>query len=338
MHVIAVLPVEGPPGGLLVHERLGQAVARAKLHRAVLGMARVVDVQRLAQVVVLQVAAALGVQQDAAFATRGFGDQDAGAGQAGGVVLNELHVLQRHARAVGQGQAVAGFDGAVGCEREDAAEPAGADDDGVGAHDVQVARAQFQRDAALAAPVGREQAGGEELVVARDLAELQRGLEERVQDMKARLIRGVPGALDLHAAERPDRHVPGIFPAPGTAPVLQLNKFARGLVHEHLHGVLVGQPVGAADGVVDVMFAGVVSFDHSGHAPLGSHSVAAHGVDLGHQADGEVGVGFDDGHGGAQSGAAGPDDDDVVADFVHESDLREARRGPQLNGPAPPIR
>ena len=45
------------------------------------------------QVVVLQVAPVLVVEQDAAFAARGFGDQDAGARQAGGVVLDELHVL-----------------------------------------------------------------------------------------------------------------------------------------------------------------------------------------------------------------------------------------------------
>ena len=113
----------------------------AQLHGAVLGVPRVIDVQRLAQVVVLQVAPALAVEQDAAFAAGGFRDQDAGAGQAGGVVLHELHVLERHAGAVGQGQAVAGLDGAVGGEGEDPAEPAGADDDGVGAQHVQLAGA-----------------------------------------------------------------------------------------------------------------------------------------------------------------------------------------------------
>ena len=144
-----------------MHERLRQAVTRAELHGAVLGVPRVIDIQRLAQVVVLQVSAALVVEQDAAFAAGGFRDQDAGAGQAGGVVLHELHVLQRHAGPVGQGQAVAGLDGAVGGEREDPPEPTGADDDGVRTHDVQLTGAQLQGHAALAAAVRRDQAGGE---------------------------------------------------------------------------------------------------------------------------------------------------------------------------------
>ena len=39
----------------------------------------------------------LGVAQDAALAARGLGEQDAQAGQAGRVELEELHVLEREA-------------------------------------------------------------------------------------------------------------------------------------------------------------------------------------------------------------------------------------------------
>jgi hypothetical protein len=70
--------------------------------------------------VVLQEAAAVLVQQHAALAAAGLGEQRAGAGQAGRVVLHELHVLQRHAGAVGERHAVARLDRAVGGERENA--------------------------------------------------------------------------------------------------------------------------------------------------------------------------------------------------------------------------
>ena len=197
---------------------------------------------------------------------------------------------------------------------------------------MDLAGAELEGHAALAAAVGGQQAGGEVFVVAGDLAELQGGLKKRMQHVEARLVGGVPGAFDLHSAERPDRDVPRVLPAPGAAPVLQLDELARGLVDEDFDGVLISQPVGAADGVVDVVFAGVVGLDDGGHAPLGGHGVAAHGVDLGHQANGEIGTGFHNRHCGAQPGPTGADDDDVVVDFVHKSDLREAGRGLQLMG------
>ena len=84
---------------------------------------------RLAQVVVLQVAVAVLVEQPAALAAGRLGDEDAGERQAGRVVLDELHVLERRAGAVGQRHAVAGLDGGVGGEREDPAAAAGAQDD-----------------------------------------------------------------------------------------------------------------------------------------------------------------------------------------------------------------
>ena len=53
---------------------------------------------RLAEVVVLQVAVAVLVEQVAALAARCLGDQDAGEREAGRMVLDELHVLERSAR------------------------------------------------------------------------------------------------------------------------------------------------------------------------------------------------------------------------------------------------
>ncbi len=52
----------------------------------------------LAEVVVLQVAVAILVEQPAALGPGRLGDEDAGERQAGRVVLDELHVLERRAR------------------------------------------------------------------------------------------------------------------------------------------------------------------------------------------------------------------------------------------------
>src|SRR3546814_3185657 len=65
--------------------------------------------------------------------------------------------------------------------------------------------AHLDRGEALAAPFVDEQLRHVILVVAFDRRKLQRRLEQRVQDMKARLVRGKPGALLLHPAERPHR-------------------------------------------------------------------------------------------------------------------------------------
>ena len=104
---------------------LRQPVARPQFHGFLLRMLGVVDVERLAEVVVLQITVAVLVDQDAALAAGRLGDQDAGAGQSRRMILDELHILQRRARAISQGHAVASLDGGVGSERENAAAAAG---------------------------------------------------------------------------------------------------------------------------------------------------------------------------------------------------------------------
>ncbi|MEI2716659.1 MAG: hypothetical protein V9E98_06650 [Candidatus Nanopelagicales bacterium] len=86
------------------------------------------------------------VAQDAAFAAGTFGQEHAEAGQAGGVELVELHVLQGEAAAVGDGHAVAGERVGVGRGLEDLAEPAGGEDDALGLERVDLAGGQFVGD------------------------------------------------------------------------------------------------------------------------------------------------------------------------------------------------
>ena len=109
-HVVLVRTAAAPFLDLLVH-RARDDVARRE----------VLQVRRIA----LHEALAVRVEQDPAFAAHAFGDQHAGARDAGRMELPELHVLERNAGARGHAEAVAGVDERVGGRGEDAARAAG---------------------------------------------------------------------------------------------------------------------------------------------------------------------------------------------------------------------
>ena len=127
--------------------------------------------------------------------------------------------------AIGQRHAVAGLDGGIGGERKDAAAAAGAQDDGLGGNGLDLSGGQLDRDHALHPAVVHQQFGDEIFVVARDGVVFERRLKQRVQHVEAGLVGGKPGALFLHAAERPHRHVSVGLATPGTAPMLQPHQF-----------------------------------------------------------------------------------------------------------------
>jgi hypothetical protein len=89
MHHLAPAGADGPPLLLLMPEGLTQAIPRPQFHglQARPGIGG-------AQIVVLQIAVAIFIHQDAALAAARLGEQYAGAGQARRVILDELHVLQ----------------------------------------------------------------------------------------------------------------------------------------------------------------------------------------------------------------------------------------------------
>ena len=82
-------------------------------------MSGIRNIKGFTKAIVLQVAVAILVDHDPPLATRSLSDENACSGQASGVVLDKLHVLQGHPSPIGQGHAVAGFDGTVGGEGED---------------------------------------------------------------------------------------------------------------------------------------------------------------------------------------------------------------------------
>src|SRR6266540_3990024 len=112
--ILAIRAVERAARLHLLDHRAREDVPRAELH--------------LARKVALHVPFARLVDQVAALAPRGLRDQDAGARQTRRMELDHLHVLQRHAGAVGEGHAVARLDESVRGEFVDAAAAAGGED------------------------------------------------------------------------------------------------------------------------------------------------------------------------------------------------------------------
>ena len=114
--------------------------------------------------VALHEALAVGVGEVAALAARAFGDEHAGAVDAGRVELHELHVLQRQAGAQHHGVAVARAGVRARAGEIGAAIAAGRQDGLLGAEAVQAAVGQAQGDdAAAGAVLIHDQVDGEVL-------------------------------------------------------------------------------------------------------------------------------------------------------------------------------
>ena len=275
---------------------------------------QVLGVRRIA----LHEALALGVREVAALAARALGDQAAGAVDAGGMELDELHVLQRQAGAQHHGVAVAGAGVGGGAGEIGAAVAAGGQHGHLGAEAVDGAVVQVPRDdAAHAALVGDEVEG--EILDEEFGRMLQRLLVERVQHGMAGAVGGGAGALrDAfaefrgHAAEGTLVDLARLGAAEGHAVMLELDDRGDRLAHHVLDGVLVAEPVRALDRVVHVPAPVVLAHvaERGADAALRRDSVAAGREHLGDAGGAQPLLGHAEG--GAQAGAAGADDHDVV--------------------------
>ncbi len=269
---------------------------------------------------------ALAVAQDRALAAGGLRQQDAEAGQAGGVELEELHVLQRQAVAPGDAHAVTGQGVGVRRRLEHLAGAAGGQDHGLGAEHVDLAGGQLVGDDARDAPVvtlaGHHEVEHVELVEELDVL-LDAVLVERLQDHVAgavgREARAAHGRLAVVA--RVATEAPLVDAALGRAVerqphLLQVEDRVDGLAAHHLGGVLVDQVVTALDGVEGVPLPVVLLDVREGgaHAALRRAGVRPRRVELGEHRRASTLARL---QGRAHAGAAGPDDDDVVRVRLH---------------------
>ena len=208
--------------------------------------------------IALHEALALGIGEIAALAARAFGDQHAGAVDAGRMELHELHVLQRQAGAQHHGVAVAGLRVRAGAGEIDAAVAAGRDDRLVGAEAVQRAVVEAERDHAAAGAAVHEEIDRE--ILDEELGRVAERLAvHRVEHGVAGAVGGGAGALrDAlavmrgHAAEGALVDRARLGARERHAPMLELVDGLRRVAAEIFDGVLVAEPVRPLHGVVHV--------------------------------------------------------------------------------------
>ena len=280
-------------------------VARAELH--------------LLGCVALHEALALVVDEVAALAAAGLGQERAAARKSRGVELDHLGVLDGHARPHRRGDAVAGHVRGVGrAGPVDAPKAAGAQDDALGLEGDDLAGAQVDGDEAGDAVFIGCDVEQVELVVEDDVV-LQAVLVERVEDDVAGLVLRVAAARVACAAKGTLCDAALVVAGVGDAHALELEDQLRHAAAEELDGVLVCQVVGALDRVEDVALNGVgliAEAERGVHAALSGAGVAAGGEHLGDDGNGLAAV-----RGGVErrlhAGASGAYDDDVVLVALH---------------------
>ncbi len=235
------------------------------------------------------------------------------------MILHELHVAQRHAVAIGERHAVAGDDAAVRVLTEHPAGAAGRQNDRASGDGGEFPRRGRQHRRALCAAVFNQQVDAEIFVESLDRGIFGRGLEQRVQDMKAAAVGGEPGALHLHAAE--GAHVDiAVGPAiPRAAPMLQLDHLRRAAADEIIDHVLLAEPVAAGDRVVEMVVERVMPLDDAGRPALRRHRMAAHRQHFGDQGDGERGICLGRRYGGAQARPARSNDQNIGIEMVQRA-------------------
>ncbi len=261
---------------------------------------------------------AFAVAQNCAFTAAAFCQQHARASHAGRVKLPELHVFQGNAGTCRHAQAVTGVDEGVGRCCKDAACTAGRQHGGLGFEDVYVAGFHFNRGHAndVASFIANqikchpfdEEAGFFFHVL----------LVQRVQHGVAGTVGRCAGALDRLFT------VVGGVAAEGAL----VNRAVRVTVKRHAHvlkvihnlgcftaheldGILVAEPVGTLDGVIEVVVPVVFAHvaERGTDATLCCDSVRTGREHLGQH--GDIQAGTRQLEGCAHAGAAGTDDDDV---------------------------
>ncbi len=263
---------------------------------------------------------AFGIGEVAALAACAFGDETAGAVDAGGVKLDELHVFERQALAGDHAAAVACTRVRRSRREIRPAVSARCQHGHLCVEAVQRAVVELPGQHALArAVLGHDEVDGE--ILDEELRVVfQRLSVERVQDGVAGAVCRGAGALD----RRPFAELGGV-PAEGAlidtavlgareghAVVLEFIDCLGCLAGEVLHGVGVAEPVGALHRVVHVPLpvVGAHVAKRGCNAALGGYRVRAGGEDLGDAAGAQALLGHSERR--PQPGSTRAHDDDVV--------------------------
>ena len=250
------------------------------------------------------------------------------------MVLDELHVLERRARPIGERHPVAVLDVRVGRKREDLAAATSAQDHGLRRNAVDLSGDQLDGNDAQAAPVIDKQLGDEPLVESLDSVVLQRRLEQRVEHVETGLVRGEPRPLRLHPAERADSDTTIRVSAPGTPPVFQLHHFTWRFFDKRLDHILIAQPICPRHGVVGMGLGAISGLDDSRGAAFGRNRMASHRIHLGHDSDLQIRPRFRRRDTCAQTGPATTNDEYVTRVSSHccfvESPQTRAQRSDRI--------
>ncbi len=269
--------------------------------------------------VALHEALALGIGEIAAFPARAFGDQAARAVDAGGVELDEFHVLEGQAGAQHHGIAVAGA--GVGRSAREIGAPvtAGRENGHMGAETVDGAVVELERDHAAAAAFIHDEV--EDEILDEEIRRmLERGAVKRVQHGVAGAVGRGAGALrdalavkGGHAAERALVDLALFGARKRNSPMLEFVHRGRRVAAHVFDGVLIAEPVRSFDGVVHVPAPVVLAHvaERRGNAALGRDGVRAGRKHLADAGGAQPRLAAADHR--AQPRAAGPDHDDVVA-------------------------
>ncbi len=261
---------------------------------------------------------ALGVREIAALAARAFGDEAAGAVDAGRMELHELHVLQGQPGAQHHRAAVPGAGVRRGAGEVRAPVAAGRENRRVGAEAVQPSLGHVESHDTAAGAVLHHEIDREELDEEGRRA-ADRLLVEGVQHRMTGAVRRGAGALRdalaelrRHASEGPLVDAARLRARERHAIVLELDHRRGRLLAHELDRVLVPEPVGALDRVVHVPAPIVRAHvaERGADAALRGNRVAAGRKELGDAGRGKSRLG--EAQRGAQPRAARPDHDDVV--------------------------
>ena len=198
------------------------------------------------------------IGQKPTLAAHAFGDQASGAIDAGGMKLHELHVLQWQARTQHHAAAIAGARVRRGAREVGPSVAAGREDRRVRAEAVEFAFGHVERHDAAARAIFHDEID-REVLDEEDRTMPDRLLIQGVQHRMARAVGRGTGALRHPLAEVGGHATEGTLIDASIlgarkrhAIVLELDDRARSLLAHELDGILIAEPVGALDRVVEM--------------------------------------------------------------------------------------